>query len=440
MTAPKRYTTSFRRAAVVVSGLILSLTIQTAEVYAADGAAEELVIEVREVSGIARAGSPVAYRLESSRAVPKATPFALLDEKGEPVIAQFSPAAEGPMPAAWWLDFNAELKPWETRRYTVRFGEGVRPGSEGKSGHQLEETERFYKITNAPYITWTVPRDLAGLLRSVDFPPNEHLLPDSRGLVLRDREGREHILGAGFHAGRVIRNGRRAVALRFTGEAKAEALAGVRSTVDLVFPSPVSWVEVDWTIDDPQDRVSGMDASLRTALDAPRPDSPTLVDFGASTWVYARLAADQSAELQAPAPAESRAPGEPAWRVLRGPVGSMTPFAVGSPARGERPDSVRAEGWAHIMDRRRCLALAVDHFGQEAAERILLTGNGEVTMSRDAAPKSGAPRVGAKRLHFWLHFVFYPPQHSAATSPRMMQTPPQITTLKPSATGALPAK
>src|SRR5262249_17564796 len=306
---------------------------------AAEGAAEELMIEVREVSGIARAGSPVAYRLELLRAVPRATRFALLDEKREPVTAQFSPAAEGPIPAAWWIDFNAELKPWETRRYTVRFGEGVRAGGEGKGGHQLEETDRFYKITNAPYITWTVPRDLAGLLRSVDFPPNEHLLPDSRGLVLRDREGREHVLGAGFHTGRVIRNGRRAVALRFTGEARDEALKGVHSTVDLIFPSPVSWVEVDWTIDDPQDRVSGMDASLPMALDAPRPDSPTLVDFGAGTWVYARLAADQSAELQAPAPAEAQAPRDPAWRVLRGPAGHMTPFAVGSTARGGQPDS-----------------------------------------------------------------------------------------------------
>jgi hypothetical protein len=183
-----------------------------------------------------------------------------------------------------------------------------------------------------------------------------------------------------------------------------------------------------------------MDASLQMALDAPRPDSPTLVDFGAGTWVYARLAADQSAELQAPVPAGTPTQSDPAWRILRGPVGSMTPFAVGSPARGERPDSVRAEGWAHLMDRRRCLALAVDNFGQEAAERILLTGNGEVTISRSDAPKSNSPRSGAKRLHFWLHFVFYPPQHSAATSPRMMQTPPQITTLKPAGTGTQPRK
>jgi hypothetical protein len=335
------------------------------------------------------------------------------------------------MPVAWWLDFSSELTPWETRRYTVRYGTGVLAGSEGTGGHRLVESEQFFKIVNAPYITWTVPRDLAGLLRSVDFPPNEHLLPDSRGLALRDRDGREHILGTGFHAGRVVRNGRRAVALRFTGEAQEAALDGVRSTVDLVFPSPVSWVEVDWVIDDPQARVSGLDASLRLALDAPRAESPTLVDFGAGTWVYAALAAEQSAELQAAAPGDGAGQREPAWRVLRGRTGQMTPFAAAPTERSAKSVSAAAEGWAHIMDRHRCLALAVDNFARDAGERISLTGKGDVTLSRDYAPKLQAPRAGAKRLHFWLHFVFYPPQHSAATSPRMMQTPPQITTLKP---------
>jgi hypothetical protein len=92
------------------------------------------------------------------------------------------------------------------------------------------------------------------------------------------------------------------------------------------------------------------------------------------------------------------------------------------------------------MDRRRCLALAVDNFGQEASGRISLTGNGEVTVSRDDGPESRTPRAGAKRLHFWLHFVFYPPQHSAATSPRMMQTPPEIVALNSGGTDGKPGK
>ena len=385
--------------------------------------ADELLIDVREIAGLERVGCPAAYQLELPAAVPKATTFALQDDKGNPVIAQFSPASDGPLTNRWWLDFSAPLKPWQTRRYSVHYGAGVQAAGEGTGGNRLLETEASFQVTNAPYITWTVPKDLAGLLHSVDFPPNDHVRPDSQGLVLRDRDGREHVLGKGFHSGRATRNGRRAVALQFTGTARDEVPAGVRSTVDLTFPSPVSWVEVDWTIEDPQDRVSGLGMTLRLALDPPRGDAPTLVDFGAGTWVYAALNAGQAAELQG-GPATGRARPDRLWRVLRGPADRMIPFAVA-------PDQAdaRAEGWGHIMDRRSCLALAVDQFGSEAADRIVVTAEGDVTIWRNYEQKHAESDAAAKRLRFWLHFVFYPPQHSAATSPRMMQTPPEISTV-----------
>ncbi|HLJ09723.1 MAG TPA: hypothetical protein VKU82_00970, partial [Planctomycetaceae bacterium] len=249
-------------------------------------AAEELLLDVRETSGFARGGAPTAHKIVLPKAVPRTTPFSLHDDRGNSVIAQFSPANDDERQDNWWLDFSAALSPWQTRRYTVRYGPNVEAGSEGTGGHRLTQDEKLFQISNAPYITWKVPRDLAGLLTSVEFPPVEHLLPESPGLVLRDREGREHVLGAGFHAGRVLRSGRRAVALGFHGDAKNAALDGVHSTVELLFPSPVSWVEVDWTIDDPQSRVTGMCAALKLALDPPRSDAPTLVDFGAGTWVY----------------------------------------------------------------------------------------------------------------------------------------------------------
>jgi outer membrane protein assembly factor BamB len=392
---------------------------------ATNGKPRELIIEVREVSGTARFGSPAFQLLELPQPVPRNTPFSLHDERGEPVVAQFSPADEQATQAKWWLDFSPHLGPWESRRYTVRYGEGVKPAGEGTGGHRLTETELFYQVTNAPYITWKVPRDLAGLLTSVDFAPVEHLRPESPGLVLRDRDGREHVLGKRFHTGRVLRNGRRAVALRFTGDAKDGPLAGVRSSMDLLFPSPVSWVELDWTIDDPQDRVAGLGSILNLALDAPSAEAPTLVDLGASTWVYARLAADQAAELQAAGSSLDGQPAEPAWKVLRGQVDKMVPFAV-APKSGSR-----AEGWAHIMDRRRCLALAIDGFGQKADERIRLTANGEVALWRDYAAKPAGSDPAKKHFRFWLHFVFYPPQSSAATSPQMMQTPPEIRIVRP---------
>jgi hypothetical protein len=403
-------------------------------------AAGEVTLEVCEVAGLARGGYPMSHRLQLPQAVRRTTPFSLHDDRGEPVAAQFLPASEKPMEDVWWLDFPARLAPWECRRFQVAYGDGVQAAAEGRGGHRLSTTGQAYQVANAPYITWTVARDLAGLLRSVDFPPQEHLRPGSPGLMLRDRAGLEHVLGAGFHTGRVVRDGRRAVALRFTGAARDTALAGVRSRVDLVFPSPVSWVEVDWTLDDPGDRVAELGAALRLNLDPPRPEAPTLVDFGAGTWVYASLAADQAAELQASGKAATSPGPEVPWRVLRGPAGRLTPIAV-APARKSRPalgpDS-QAEGWAHIMDRRRCLALAIDEFGHEGAGRISLSGKGDVALWRQYDPQVAERPLRPKRFHFWLHFVHYPPQYSAATSPHMMQTPPRITVLKGARDGAKP--
>ena len=86
------------------------------------------------------------------------------------------------------------------------------------------------------------------------------------GLLLTDRSGNEHRTG-GVRDGcevtaRVIRNGPLAVGIRFEFVETNPALAGVRSTVDLVFPVFKSWVEVDWRVDDPQGRVAGLGAQL----------------------------------------------------------------------------------------------------------------------------------------------------------------------------------
>ncbi|MFN0056490.1 MAG: hypothetical protein ACKV0T_30450 [Planctomycetales bacterium] len=396
-------------------------------------AADQIVIEVEEFSGTTRAGSPVAYRIQLPAAVPRNTPFALFSADVEPVGAQFTPADEfdrntSTTAVDWWLDFNAELQPWQVRRYTIRHGAGVQPFEPLQSGHRLTKTEEAYQVQNAPYITWTVPRDLAGLLRSCDFPPSEHLRPDSPGLMLRDRDGKEHLLGAGFHQGRVTRDGRRAVALRFNGESKEPELKGVRSTVDLIFPVPVSWVEVDWTVDDPNARVADLGAVLNLALDPPRGDAPTLVDFGASSWIYASLHGKQTAELVATNAAHGVSSNGAPWQVLRGSAGKLVSMAAGRRETGQ--PLVNAEGWAHIMDRQRCLALAVDEFATASRDRIAFTADGVLRIWREEDRVADARPATSHHLRFWMHFVFYPPQYSAGTSPRMMQTPPRIRTVE----------
>ena len=113
-----------------------------------------------------------------------------------------------------------------------------------------------------------------------------------------------------------------------------------------------------------------------------------------------------------------------AWRVSRGTAKALRAFVVSDPVR-----PVRAEGWVHLMDRKRCLALAGDGFGRERLESIEATAEGGVRVRRTfALRKAGAEKK--KSLRTWLHFVGFPPQQSAATSPRHMQTPPAVRVLR----------
>ena len=82
------------------------------------------------------------------------------------------------------------------------------------------------------------------------------------------------------------------------------------------------------------------------------------------------------------------------------------------------------EGWAHIMDRKKCLALAVEDFAVHSTDQIQLTSGGNVSYVREFPIGNKNEK---KHLRFWLHFVFFPPQWSASTSPRQMQTPLEVT-------------
>ena len=138
------------------------------------------------------------------------------------------------------------------------------------------------------------------------------------------------------------------------------------------------------------------------------------------------LTDDQGAPLVAQFSPAGRPRSEHGWRILRGPADRMTPFALAPAEKDQLTAARRPEGWAHIMDRRRCLALAVDDFAKSADERLTLNANGDISLRREFSTRPGAPSRGTRRFRFWLHFVFFPPQQSAATSPRMMQTPPEV--------------
>jgi len=397
---------------------------------------ERIAIEVQETAGIRRFQYPVAVQLKLAEPVPRETRFRLLCED-KPVLAQFRAAARGGNVAEWWIDFPVNLLPYQSLVYQVEYGRDLPDGPSRKRGHKLVESDEAFEIVNEPYISWNVQRDLKGLLSSVRSGDLEYLRPDSAGLFLRDRSGTDHALGGKRDGCRetvqVIRDGPLAVGLRFEFAETEPALEDVRSTVDLVFPVFKSWVEVDWRIDDPQGRLSGVGAELDVNVDEPTRQAPTLADFGATSLVYLSLCAGQQTELRAgskAAGADQKSPegSRYAWQVLRGKPDRLEPFVFGpKQSDGLAPP----EGWAHVMDRKRCLAIAIDGFSRDAEDRIAVSAEGTVQLRRQFPAGDANARANVKRLGFWLHCVPFPPQQTAATSPQSMQIPVAITAESP---------
>lgn len=368
-------------------------------------------LQVTEPIGVHRDGSPVHFRMQLPQAVPTSTRFRLL-LAGKPVTAQFRPASADAESDRWWIDFIARSPPFETLDYVVEFGADVEPAPERPRGHKLIVKPEVFVVSNAPYLDWTVPRDFRGFLRSVDFTPPEHLRPDSIGLTIRDRDGKSHQLGGEGTTAKVVRQGTMAVALRFEKAETDPSLAEVRWSADLVFPGPVSWADLRLKIDDPKNRVAQAGLQLRLNLDPPTGRARTLVELGAAGTVYRSLTGNSQVELRADA-SRNASP----WQILRGTERSLRPFVVAA------HDSPRPEGWAHVMDRKRCLAIAFDRFGQDGEDRLNVQADGTLTASRRFAPAASGENREVKAWRTWLHFVHFPPQQSAATDPRMMQSP-----------------
>mgnify|MGYP006969372024 FL=1 len=382
---------------------------------AASASADEIHFTLREPYGILRHGIPVGELVRLPAAVPDGTAFRLLRD-GQPVRAQFRNATPGQESDKWWLDFAGILDPFETAAFTIQYGPDTKPGPERERGHVLTQNDNAYVIANAPHIEWKVPRNLTGLLESVSYPPSEHLRPGAGGLMLRDVDGEQHPMGGVGTKSQVLRQGPTAVGLRFEKNETAEDLAGVKWTVDLVFPARVSWVEVDVHVDDPLHRVAALGWQLHLNLDPPDGKQPALAEFGASRTVYGSLNDGWQMELRALPSLEIP------WQVWRGRAGELRLMEA-----AELKSVAPPEGWAHVMDRRRCLALAIEAFGRQGDERITIDANGTITAWREFA----APAENAKTMRSWFHFVKFPHQLGAATSPQSMQNPPVVRWTQP---------
>jgi hypothetical protein len=179
----------------------------------------------------------------------------------------------------------------------------------------------------------------------------------------------------------------------------------------MTFPNSKSWAQIRWTVGDPAGVIARQEASFDLRIEG----EPTLVDLGAAGTVYGFHWGREEMALEA-----GPSPSNP-WQVLRGPPNQMTPFARSRPGT-----STAVEGWAHVMDRTRCTAIAVEGFGHTARDVLKVRAGGRVTLSRtwDTDGKGPAPR--SRSLSFWLHFVSNPVQVGAVTSPQAMLAPLEV--------------
>ena len=124
-------------------------------------------------------------------------------------------------------------------------------------------------------------------------------------------------------------------------------------------------------------------------------------------------------------------------RLVAGPMGGWRVEQLSSQSSAQPPTvlqrlwdgmagAARAEGWGHIMDGERCLAVAVDSFGRSSVDSLSFAGDGAVTIQRrwkdDEAASDGHD---SRELRCWFHFVPVPPHRSAATQPQAMLAPPR---------------
>jgi hypothetical protein len=356
-----------------------------------------------ETAGLRRFGYPVSTLLPVG--VPD-HPYRLVRD-GRLVPAQFTATrgpAGGPRIA---LDFAASPGPLEAQVYEVRVRDDEPPPPDLRNLVTIERPGGGDLIVRSgPDLRWGLREDLGGFLRTVAGGRLAYLRPDSTGLIVKgsggdwapfDAQGVQ-VRGerSGPFAARVVYEGRR-------GDAPWR--------LDATFPRTKSWVEARWEISDLGGDVAGLGFELDLAIDG----EPTLVDFGTRDTVYGTLKGDESMALVA-----GHCPGLPAsergWLLTKG-----------SQEFARDPGLGGAQGWAHVMDKDRCTALAVADFAAfESRDRIEVRAPGRVRVTREFAADQAKVAPGPKRLGWWLHFVSMPVHVGAVTSPQSMQAPLRV--------------
>lgn len=388
--------------AVVALAIAIVLAIDVV-LIAAD--IQRFEFEVRETAGIRRRNDVVTLRT-STPAIVGYNGGILLRQDGKPVPAQIRLVELPNGPPELVVDFIGHFKPFETRTYVLELGE--LKAEEPTEGLTLKDAGESYVIDSSGLVTWTIRKDLAGLLdfswKETDYIADDSPGPD--GLYFATRQGAVHDL-ADKSPTRVLveRSGPIAVALRFDYD---DWPPGANSRVHLEFPRTKSWIHATWTIEGDLSQVRTVGSALDLQLDG----DEALLDFGAGDFVYATVTPQQAAFLTAGPRDGLTIP----WSVWHGEAKAMEQIFV-APRDIPTP---KVHGWAHVMDDQRCTALAIAEFGEAAADSITVEGSGRLNWRRDFPADS---QVKVRQLEFWLHFVTMPVHIGARTSPRSMQEP-----------------
>ncbi len=364
-------------------------------------------MSVDERAGIRRFSYPVQAIIELPREKAATGGFRLMYE-GKPVRAQFSRLrSHDDRITRIAIDFNVSMMPNEKRDYVLEFGDSV-PEEQLEGRMKVEESGARFRVVHSPGLQYTVPRSLLGLLESVTTNRGEFLQPDSRGLIVRMHDESEIRLGEGktLREAKVVYQGPFACQLELQHELSTAESEKVKSIVRMHFPGSKSWVRIDWTVNDPHGSVRELVAELNLAV----ANQPVLVDFGAGSYVYTKLRADEAAELRTGGYSKTAS-----CEVLRGKRGRLEPFVL---TRSRFGNDI---GWAHLMDEKRSTAIAVSK-PKRWNGRLAITGRGNVTLAR----RRPAGRTAS--LTFWYHFVSSPIQIGALTSAQSMQSPLHVTT------------
>jgi hypothetical protein len=369
---------------------------------AADGTAFRF--EVRESAGIRRRNDVITIRSTQPEIVAHQGGFRV-QQDGKSIPAQVRRVEwPGESPEVV-VDFIDHFKPFESRAYVLELT-AASTSEEPNTGLKLSETDEAWQIENGG-VAWSIRKDLQQLL-DFSWKGTDYIADDSPGLFFADA-GQQQVQLADRRPTRVAieRSGPIAISMRFDYD---DWPPGASSRVRLEFPRTKSWIHATWTIDGAAESAQMIGAGLNLKLDGPE----TLLDFKGGDFVYATVTRDQAARLQAGPRIQITVP----WRVLHGPVDAMEPIFI-SP---QYPPSTQAHGWAHVMDDKRCTALAIGKFGEASVDAIDVDGNGHLTWTRTL----GQTAAESRSLEFWLHFVTMPVHIGARTSPRSMQEPLEV--------------